>query len=355
LNGRSLRHDPGLRTYLRATGATPLLEPDEERRLGRTIQRSLRALARIVERIRPSVDETPVQNVVLASGRPPSEWTATHCVAFARALEEIARRADANIPIRLGRLAGRFTRRLLGARERMTTANLRLVVYVAAEYQGSAVPLLDLIQEGNVGLLRAVEKFDPERGVRFSTYAYWWIKQAMDRALVQKSRVVQVPFSQHALRRKTGAAVRTLYRELGRRPNIDELACHLRLSRGEVENTLGTDAPIESIDEWLADGETGSKSHDLADERVVAADRRVLESEALRRLGAILDAMLSARESRILRMRFGLGTGRTHTLEEVGRVVNLSRERVRQLEAEAIEKLRGSDVLAELWGTLGGA
>jgi len=224
------------------------------------------------------------------------------------------------------------------ARERFIAANLRLVVSIAKRYQTASMPLPDVIQEGNLGLMRAVEKFEPERGFKFSTYATWWIRQAITRAIADKGRTIRVPAHVSealSVLSRTGAS---LQRQLGREPTIEELAeaTGLRPDRvadyqSAVHETVSLSAPINEEQGELADL--------LADPGVVSpfdAAATKLENEALDQVLALL----SDRERIVLRLRFGLDGAMPRTLEDVGREFALTRERIRQIEAKALTKLR---------------
>jgi RNA polymerase sigma factor (sigma-70 family) len=224
------------------------------------------------------------------------------------------------------------------ARERFIAANLRLVVSIAKRYQSATMPLQDVIQEGNLGLMRAVEKFEPERGFKFSTYATWWIRQAITRAIADKGRTIRVPAHVSEALSVLGRAATTLHRQLGREPTVEELAdaTGLRPDRvadyqAAVHETISLSAPIGDDQGELADL--------LADDDLETpfdATATKLEREAL---DAVL-ALLSPRERVVLRMRFGLDGAMPRTLEDVGREFALTRERIRQIEAKALTKLR---------------
>jgi RNA polymerase sigma factor (sigma-70 family) len=223
------------------------------------------------------------------------------------------------------------------ARERFIAANLRLVVSIAKRYQTHAMPLQDVIQEGNLGLMRAVEKFEPERGFKFSTYATWWIRQAITRAIADKGRTIRVPAHVSEALSSMARTSITLQRQLGREPTIMELAdaTGLRPDRVAdyqvaVHETVSMSAPL---------GDEGELADLLADPDVETpfdAAATTLEREALE--GVL--ALLSERERAVLRMRFGLDGAMPRTLEDVGREFALTRERIRQIEAKALTKLR---------------
>jgi RNA polymerase sigma factor (sigma-70 family) len=224
------------------------------------------------------------------------------------------------------------------ARERFIAANLRLVVSIAKRYQTAAMPLQDVIQEGNLGLMRAVEKFEPERGFKFSTYATWWIRQAITRAIADKGRTIRVPAHVSEALAVLSRTSATLQRQLGREPTIVELAkaTGFRPDRvadyqAAVHETVSLSAPIGDENGELADllpDRDGATPFDAAATK--------LEREAL---DAVL-ALLSDRERVVLRLRFGLDGAMPRTLEDVGREFSLTRERIRQIEAKALTKLR---------------
>jgi RNA polymerase primary sigma factor len=235
-------------------------------------------------------------------------------------------------------------RELKRSKERLVVGNLRLVVLFARKYLGRGVPLLDLVQEGNLGLMRAADKFDYRRGFRFSTYAAWWIKQALQRALLD--RALRLPVHVADDRRRIGKVRGTFVAQHRREPTAEEIAALCGLSRDRVETILTLPQQPASLDAPVGDdGEAR-----LAD-FVPSAGPVPEEEVALRSLGGhlagLLDA-LSPREQQVLRMRFGIGHTREHTLEEVGKELSLTRERIRQIERAALDKLRARSERVEL-------
>lgn len=225
------------------------------------------------------------------------------------------------------------------AREQMIRSNLRLVISIAKRYSNLGVPLSDLIEEGNIGLMKSVDKFDPDRGFRFSTYSAWWIKQGISRAIIDQGKMIRVPVYMNEEILKYKKAIEQMTHKLKRKPRLGEIAKKLQVTVDKVKELEGSIAKMSSLDAPIGEDGDGQVKDIIEDETSVAPDEQLEVFFNKERAKLILNS-LGERERKIIEMRFGLGDGETYTLAEIADKLGVSRERVRQLEEATIKKLR---------------
>jgi|SRR4028118_2294684 RNA polymerase nonessential primary-like sigma factor len=339
-----------VRLYLQEIGRVRLLRRDEEVSEAQKVQRYMRLLDLRIEFAKKG-DEVIARFVHLIDahdrlvsqlGHRPSweRWGATVGVEVSELRPILSAGKQ-----RWAELAGLSVKELdyiqaqgNRAKEHMIKANLRLVVSVAKKYQNRGLELLDLIQEGTLGLERAVEKFDPTKGYRFSTYAYWWIRQGITRAIATQSRTIRLPVHITEKLNKIKKAQRKISQEKGRTATIEDIALELEMTPPQVREVL-LRVPRSVSLEIKVGKEKDTELGDLLETEETSPEE-VLMREALQRDLHQLLADLTSRERDVIRMRFGLGDGHPYSLAEIGRALELSRERVRQIEAKALQKLR---------------
>ncbi len=325
--------DDSVRLYLREIGKIPLLNAEDELLLARRIK-----LGSAVEEAVYG-EEAAKKHELPEPGRamPASEIDTLlegieDIAALVKKLQKKRTQAELESLIRAGKVA----------KDKMAEANMRLVVSIAKRYSGRGLDFLDLIQEGNTGLLRAVEKFDPDKGFKFSTYATWWIRQAITRAIADQARTIRIPVHMVETINKLLRTQRRMTQELNREPSIEELAKELEMEPDKVEYVIKIKQDITSLDAGVGrdDGDDDSVLADFIEDEDSKPPEALAADQLLKEQVEAILSTLSDREQKIVKMRFGLENGKSHTLEEVGQEFAVTRERIRQIEAKALAKLR---------------
>ena len=303
LNGQYLDDvsDDSVRLYLREIGKIPLLNAEEELELAQKVVANREELDEVTEKL---------ENEELTSAE----------------------------RVKLKTKAAKLSK----PKDKMAEANMRLVVSIAKRYSGRGLDFLDLIQEGNTGLLRAVEKFDPDKGFKFSTYATWWIRQAITRAIADQARVIRIPVHMVETINKLLRTQRRMTQELNREPTMEELSKELEMEPSKIEYVMKIKQDIHSLDAGVGrDGdEEDSVLSDFIEDEDGTTPEEAAANQLLKEQVQSILSTLSDREQKIVKMRFGLENGKSHTLEEVGQEFAVTRERIRQIEAKALAKLR---------------
>ncbi len=312
--------DP-VRMYLKEIGKVPLLTADEEIGLAKDME--------LGDTVKPEYDELWSEEQALEEKAKDTENGGIDDNEKAR-LEEIkARLKELEPAVEAGD----------NAKKRLAEANLRLVVSIAKRYVGRGMLFLDLIQEGNLGLIKAVEKFDYTKGYKFSTYATWWIRQAITRAIADQARTIRIPVHMVETINKLIRVSRQLLQEKGREPMPEEIADEMGMPVERVREILKISQEPVSLETPIGEEEDSHLGDFIQDDNVPAPAEAATQLLLREQLNKVLDS-LTEREQKVLRLRFGLDDGRARTLEEVGREFNVTRERIRQIEAKALRKLR---------------
>jgi len=307
--------------YLKGIGKIPLLTHEQEITLGKTVQQMM-----ALEELKAELEET------LGHVPTTEEWAQHAALSTA----ELQKRVT----------AGRR------AKGKMVNANLRLVVSIAKKYNSSKLEMMDLIQEGNIGLSRGVEKFDPLKGYRFSTYAYWWIRQAITRTIANDARTIRLPIHIVEKLNKLKKAQRNLKQKLQRNPSEEEIAAELKMTAPQLRQLLELRRQSLSLNHRVGKAEDTELVDLLEDSDLQLPEERMNETMMRQEITDVLDDVLTQREKDVICLRYGLSTSQPYTLEEVGGMFSLSRERVRQIQSKAMRKLRRPQVARRLKGWL---
>ena len=328
-------------TYLREMASIPLLDGRRERDLFRRLDQAREELLALGQVLPAAYAPSPVDDDPDA---PPAVIGRAERVHDA--LELALRARPRSIAEQVVLRARALRREIDSCKEQLVLANLRLVVHVAKRYANRGLALADLVQEGNLGLMRAIEKFEVRRGHKLSTYAHWWIKQAVVRALADKVRLIRLPVHLHERRRKIAAAASDLGQDLGRSPEPAEIADRLQIPLESVERSLDVVPEPTALEESSGEEGGGSPLSVLADPGAVSPWVQLARRDLTRAVEHTLRS-LPPREERVLRLRFGIGLPEPCTLDEIGERIHVSRERARQIEAAALRRLRAKRALED--------
>ena len=332
--------------YLREMGSTALIDEHQEVTLAKELQDAREVIAKIALKLPKAVRLNVLENDMEGPKRG-REWPLDPMLTFYASLMCYDREyKDPKVAV-LAKQARRQKRHVDHARDALILANLRLVVHIAKKYLNHGITFMDLIQEGNIGLMKAVEKFEYERGNKFSTYAYWWIKQAIERAIADKARVIRIPVHVNEKIKKISRVARELAETLGRKATPQEIAKKLRMPVVKVEEILGVVQDPQALEDMSSDDDSPGLLRFVADPNAPDPLERTVDRELREKIETTLK-VLNPREEEIVRLRFGIGRDTPYTLEEIGRVMGLSRERVRQIEATALKKIQNAQECAHL-------
>lgn len=328
--------DP-IRAYLQEIGKIPLLSAEEEVILAKQIEKGDGEMFKVFKKL--SDENSPGYNEI-----------------YGKALKDIkeenvrsknVERARKRMSEKDRRYTTKVIREGIEARNLLTTANLRLVVSIAKNYLKRGLDLLDLIQEGNLGLMKAVDKFEYRKGFKFSTYATWWIRQAITRAIADQARTIRVPVHMIETINKLSKVSSQLASKLGRKPTLKEIAKEMELTPKKVQEIVKIAQKPQSLETRIGDDGENTLIDIIADEYTASPQELATFSFLKKQINEILDG-LSDRERKVLELRFGLVDGVTRTLEEVGHEFNVTRERIRQIEAKALKRLKSEEIAQAL-------
>ena len=338
----SMKTSDAVKMYLKEIGRVPLLKPEDEKRVAYTIHGDPALLIEVesIEQRLNEIDEREAE--LVKKGKEKSDEEKKELTAIRREKKKLATKKEGLLEKNEEyKLQEDYQLKAQEAKEILTSSNLRLVVAIAKKYVGRGLLFLDLIQEGNMGLVKAVEKFEPSKGFKFSTYATWWIRQAITRAIADQARTIRIPVHMVETINKLTRVQRQLVQELGREPTAEEISDKLggTLSPEKVREIQKIALDPVSLETPIGEEDDSHLGDFIEDKEALSPDeyatRQLLKDE----IDSVLQ-LLTERERKVLQLRFGLIDGRTRTLEEVGKEFNVTRERIRQIEAKALRKLK---------------